>query len=551
MSIGEDRKRKLGRIRTLIYGRTAIIMVAFLAQLGMLAVGYYWLRGYNFVFYWLFVTITVIAIVHVFNTGENPDMKLSWMFPIAVFPVFGAIFYLAIILQPGTKVLYGRQREMSARTKKYVCPDRAVWEKLRADSPQMGQLAHYLYSCDNSPVYEHSTVTYYALGDEQFPHMVEELKKAEDYIFMEFFIVSPGYVWDTLLEILLEKVKEGVEVRFLYDGTCVLWYLPSYYPLLLEQEGIQCRMFSPIKPIFSPHYNNRDHRKIVVIDGKVAFTGGINLSDEYINRKPRFGHWKDAGVMVKGEAVERFAYMFLEMWNMSEGSAPKKRKGSSVDAGGTGREPSGTALVHAARQQGEEDYGKYRRARENALPGDGYVIPYSVCPLGPERVGERVYLDIIHTAHTYVHIMTPYLILDYQMLMALRYAARRGVEVVIIMPHIPDKKYAFLLAKTYYNQLLEAGVRICEYEPGFVHAKVFVSDDCKAVVGTVNLDYRSLYHHFECGLVLYQNSQVALIERDVQDTLSKCLEVIPQDYGRLHLWERALGRIMRIVAPLM
>ena len=545
MSKGEDRKKKLGRIKTLIYGRTAIIMVAFLAQLAMLAIGYYWLRGYNFVFYWLFVTITVIAIVHIFNTGENPDMKLSWMFPIAIFPVFGAIFYLAIILQPGTKVLYGRLQKVSMYTKRYVHPDREVWERMQAENPQMGRLAQYLCSCDNSPVYEHSAVKYYALGDLQFPDMVEELKKAEKYIFLEFFIVSPGHMWDTLLAILREKVKEGVDVRFLYDGTCVLWYLPSYYPQLLEEEGIHCRMFSPIKPIFSPHYNNRDHRKIVVIDGRVAFTGGINLSDEYINQKNRFGHWKDAGIMVKGDAVERFTYMFLEMWNISENTVPKRGKKGKSDGQGVTREAACPGIRR------EEDYGRYRKTRDKTLVRDGYVIPYSVCPLGPERVGERVYLDIIHTAHTYVHIMTPYLILDYQMIMALSYAARRGVEVIIIMPHVPDKRYAFMLAKTYYNQLLEAGVRICEYEPGFVHAKVFVSDDCKAVVGTVNLDFRSLYHHFECGLVLYQNSQVALIEQDVQDTLPKCLEVIPQDYGRLRLIDRVLGRIMRIVAPLM
>ena len=305
----------------------------------------------------------------------------------------------------------------------------------------------------------------------------------------------------------------------MYDGTNALWNLPNYFPKLMEEEGIRCKMFSPVKPVFSNHYNNRDHRKILVIDGKTAFTGGINLADEYINEKVRFGHWKDTGVMIKGAAVERFIYMFLEMWDESE------------------REP--------------EEYEKYRLPADAAQPGDGFVIPYSVCPLGTERVGKQVYLDIINTAHTYVHIMTPYLILDYQMMMALTYAANRGVEVIIVMPHIPDKKYAFVLAKTYYNQLLEAGVRIFEYEPGFVHAKVFVSDWTKAVVGTVNMDYRSFYHHFECGLILYQNTQIEIMERDVQDTLTKCIEIMPEDYKKQSLGDRILGRIMRIVAPLM
>ena len=383
----------------------------------------------------------------------------------------------------------------------------------------MGQLAHYLEQYDNSPVYENTRVEYYRLGDEQFPAMIEELKKAEKFIFMEFFIVSNGKMLETILEVLREKAKQGVEVRFLYDGTNVLWNLPSFFPKLMEEEGIRCRMFSPIKPVFSPHYNNRDHRKILVVDGRVAFTGGINIADEYINQKVRFGHWKDVGLKLTGDAVERMTFMFLELWAESEKQT--------------------------------EDYGKYVCPADASQPGDGYVIPYSVCPLGPERVGERIYLDIINTAHTYVHIMTPYLILDHQMMMALCFAAKRGVEVKIIMPHIPDKKYAFLLAKTYYNELLEAGVKIYEYKPGFVHAKLFVADDVKAVVGTVNLDYRSLYHHFECGALLYRNSQIKAMEEDVQETLGKCIEMSVEDYKKLKLRERFLGMIMRVVAPLM
>ena len=519
MSIGEKVNSKLGRIKTVIYGRTAMILLGFLAQLIMLGLGYILLRNYSYLFYILFLSISAAAVVYIFNAPGNPDLKLSWMFPIAILPVFGAIFYMTIVVQPGTVVMYERLTELAEYTKRYVVPRGEVREKLRAESPHMGQLAHYLEKCDNSPVYDSTQVKYYPLGELQFADMVEELKKAEKFIFMEFFIVSGGRMLGTVLDILRERAARGVEVRFMCDGTNVLWNLPNDFPYMVEEEGIRCKMFAPIRPVFSTHYNNRDHRKILVIDGKVAFTGGINLADEYINVKKRFGHWKDVGAMVRGDAVERFTYMFLEMWNESE---------TEPDA-----------------------YGKYILPPEAHLPGDGYAIPYSVCPLGPERVGERVYLEIINTAHTYVHIMTPYLILDYQMIMALTYAAKRGVEVKIVMPHIPDKKYAFVLAKTYYNQLLEAGVGIYEYEPGFVHAKVFVSDGVKGVVGTVNLDYRSLYHHFECGLVLYRNSQIALMEEDFQDTLKKCIEMTEEDYGRMKLPDRVLGRLMRIVAPLM
>lgn len=520
MSTGVKKIKRLGgEIKTVIYGRTAMILLGFLAQLVMLVVGYFLLRNYSYLFYGLFLTISVIVVVYIFNAPGNPDMKLAWMFPIAIFPVFGAVFYLTISFQPGIKKMYDRLQILAENTKEYVLPRAEARDRIWTENHHMGQLARYLEKCDNSPVYDNTQVKYYPLGDSQFVDMMAELKKAEKYIFMEFFIVAEGNMLDAVLEVLKEKADHGVEVRFMYDGTNVLWNLPNFYPKLLEREGIRCKMFAPIMPIFSPHYNNRDHRKIMVIDGRVAFTGGINLADEYINEKNRFGHWKDAGIMIQGDAVERFTYMFLEMWNESE------------------RQP--------------ESYARYKLPEDAAVSGDGYVIPYSVCPLGPERVGERVYLDIINTAHTYVHIMTPYLILDYQMLMALIYAARRGVEVIIIMPHIPDKKYAFMLAKTYYNQLLEAGVRICEYEPGFVHAKVFVSDDVKAVVGTVNLDFRSLYHHFECGLVLYRNSQVAVVEQDIQDTLKSCIEQKIEDYKKLKLTDRMLGRVMRIVSPLM
>lgn len=507
------------KIKSVIYGRTAMIVVAFVAQFLLFGVGYVLLRNYSLLFYGLFMVVGAGAILYIYNTGGNPDMKLSWMFLIAIFPVFGAIFYMTILSQPGLKVMYRRLRDLAARTGEYVTADAGARERLRKESPHMSQMARYLWQIDNSPVYEKTQVKYYELGDQQFPDIAEALRQARRYIFMEFFIVSEGRMWSVILDILKQKAKEGVEVRFMYDGTCALWYLPSYYPRELEAEGIRCKMFSPVKPIFSPHFNNRDHRKIVVVDGEVAFTGGINLADEYINEKVRFGHWKDVGLRLTGDAVERFTYMFLEMWNVSE----KTR----------------------------EDYEKYRRPQGFCVPSDGYVIPYSVSPLGPERVGERVYLDILNTAHTYVHIMTPYLILDYQMIMALTYAAKRGVEVIVIMPHIPDKKYVFVLAKTYYNQLLEAGVRICEYEPGFVHAKVFVSDDVKAVVGTVNLDYRSLYHHFECGAILYQSTQVAAVERDVQETLKKCVNIKPEDYKKLKLTDRILGRVMRIIAPMM
>ncbi|MCQ2539470.1 MAG: cardiolipin synthase [Acetatifactor sp.] len=515
----EGWRKGLGNLQMIIYGRTFVLVLGFLLQLLFLIEGYVVLRNYSLVFYAIFVLIGVIAILYIYNHRGNPDMKLAWMFPIAVFPIFGAVFYMTILFQPGSKILKRRLSGLSEKTEKLLPENAELRKRLREENPHMAQLAYYLYKKDNSPVYENTTVTYYALGDNMFPDMVEELKKAKKFIFLEYFIISEGELWETVLEILKEKAGEGVEVRVMYDGTNVLFQLPGSYPKKLRAEGIQCELFAPIKLIFSSHYNNRDHRKICVIDGEVAFTGGINLADEYINRREKYGHWKDVGVRLKGSATARFTCMFLEMWN--------------------------------AAVRGKEDFEPYLLRPEITELSDGYVIPYSSNPLGEEMIGESVYLDMINTAHTYVHIMTPYLILDHRMLSALRYSAMRGVEVCILMPHVPDKKMTFALAKTYYRPLMECGVRIYEYTPGFVHAKVFSVDGVKAVVGTVNLDYRSLYHHFECGVILYRNSQIAAIEKDYRETLEKSQLQTLSMLEERSVGEKLRSYFMRIIAPLL
>ena len=278
-------------------------------------------------------------------------------------------------------------------------------------------------------------------------------------------------------------------------------------------------MFSPVKPALSTTQNNRDHRKILVIDGKVAFNGGINLGDEYINKIERFGHWKDTAVMITGDAVKSFTLMFLQMWNINE--------------------------------RNHDDFKKYIHIGVEEQNVKGYVMPYGDSPLDNENVGETVYLDILATAKKYVHIMTPYLIIDNEMMTALTYAAKRGIDVKLILPHIPDKKSAFMLARTYYPELLEAGVKIYEYTPGFVHAKVFASDDVKAVVGTINLDFRSLYLHFECGTFFYKVPTISFIEEDFQATLKKCKQITMEDYHKLNILYKIGGGFLKLIAPLM
>jgi cardiolipin synthase len=337
---------------------------------------------------------------------------------------------------------------------------------------------------------------------------------------MEYFIIEHGEVWDQVLEILKDKVAEGVEVRLMYDGTLQFASLSHDYPRRMESAGIKCRVFSPIKPALTTYQNNRDHRKILVIDGETAFTGGTNLADEYINRKERFGHWKDTAIMVKGESVKSFTQMFLQLWDLD------------------------------GYENNYEDYLElYPRKPETEYPG--YVIPYADSPLDGDPVGKFVYMNILERATKYVHIMTPYLIIDHDMITALCNAVRRGVQVRIILPHIPDKVYAFALARTHYPYLLSQGVEIYEYTPGFVHAKVFVSDDNTAVVGTINMDYRSLFLHFENAVLLYQAEEIARIAEDFEDTLEKCLEVTPEYVQKISVRHKLLGFVLKIFAPLM
>lgn len=503
-----------------VFGRMGIIVLLLLLQIGILFSLFGWLQEYVIYAYGSLWLLSVITVIWIINQPSNPGFKLAWMVPITLIPVFGILFYIFIETQVGTRLMNRMLNDSSRKIRKYAVQNEDVYEEICKDDRQVGNLAKYLADQVGFPAFRNAGVEYFPLGEDKFKVLVEELKKAKKFIFMEYFIVAEGRMWNTILDVLKEKAKEGVEVRFMYDGTCSVSLLPFNYAKELEEAGIHCKVFNQIKPALSSTQNNRDHRKITVIDGKVAFTGGVNLADEYINEKERFGHWKDTAIMVRGEAVRNFTWMFLQIWDIDVKN---------------------------------EDYEKYLNITQERLncPMPGYVIPYGDSPLDNENVGELVYMDIINTASEYVHIMTPYLILDNEMITALTYAAKRGVDVKIIMPGIPDKAYAFALAKTYYPELIKAGVKIYQYRPGFVHAKVFTSDDRKAVVGTINLDYRSLYLHFECGTFLYKVPEISKIEQDFQETLEKCREITMEEYRKEKVTTRFYGRVLRLIAPLM
>lgn len=512
-------KAKSG-LQRIIFSRTGFVLILMLLQLGVTVVTTRILYEYTVYIHGAFTVLGVIVLIYIINSEDNPAFKMTWMLAVMAFPAVGTIAYIYTRTHWATKWIGERLATLKLETAPYMIQDQAIVDGLRASKSANANLAHYLSKQIGFPTYRNTEVKYFALGEEKFAALVPELKKAKKYIFMEYFIVEKGYMWGTILNILKEKVEEGVEVRFMYDGFCSVSMLPYNYPEQLKKYGIKCKAFNQLRPFLSTVYNNRDHRKICVIDGKVGFTGGINLGDEYINKKERFGHWKDTAIMMKGDAVQSLTMMFLEMWNVDE------------------------------RQQ--ENYKKYLTKKREGLKREfGYVIPYGDSPFDNENVGEEVYFHILNHAKKYVHIMTPYLILDNEMITTLTRTAKSGVEVVIIMPHIPDKWYAFVLAKTYYQELIKAGVQIYEYEPGFVHAKVFVSDDDTATVGTINLDYRSLYLHFECGTFIYNNSVVDKIERDFQMTLRKCHKVTLLEVRNLTLVTKVCGQVLRLIAPLM
>lgn len=512
--------KKLLRV---IFGRTTMTIILMLAQIGVVVYAYNVMKYDVNSILGVLDVVALLMVVYIINRkNDNPSFKLAWLLLIIVFKLFGALMYIFVRLQLSTKIMAVRIGNLIEKTRGLLKQNHHVIEKLEKESRNITNFAQYMYGIAGGfPVYNNSTVKYFPLGEDKFEEMIKQLEKAEKFIFLEYFIIEEGIMWNTILEILKRKVQEGVEVRLMYDGTCSIAHLPYNYTKRMEKLGIKCKMFNPIKPILSTHQNNRDHRKILVIDGKVGFTGGVNLSDEYINKRVVYGHWKDNAIMVKGEAVKSFTAMFLQMWNVSEIN--------------------------------DEEFDRYIDLDYSEFEGikDGYIIPYGDSPMDGENVGEQVYIDILYHAHKYVHIMTPYLIIDNEMLMALKYASKRGVDVKIIMPHIPDKEYAYAVARTYYAELIEAGVEIYEYTPGFVHAKTFVSDDDTAVVGTINLDFRSLYLHFECATYMFKNSEIINIEKDYQATLEKCQKIDIENCRKQNILRKVTGRVLRLIAPLM
>ncbi len=509
------------RILKLLTSRVAFVGLFMVLQICVIVGMLTYFRARFAYFYYIFIILSILVVVHLLNKDGNPAYKIAWIIPIVLLPIFGVPLYFMFAKQKPPKRLRLRMSGIQERSEEALESIGCPAEAYHALPPDAARQSDYLRYGSAMPLCSDTETRYFPVGDDMFPAMLEELRRAERYIFLEYFIIAPGVMWDQILAVLEEKVAAGVDVRVIYDDMGSISTLPSDYAQTLEQKGIRCHVFHRFQPVLNGSFNNRDHRKILVVDGKAAFTGGINLADEYINQKMRFGHWLDCGVMLRGKGAYSFTVMFLSMWDYLDRT--------------------------------EDNFIQYRPSPEefSEFSGRGFVQPYSDSPTDEEYVGENAYLNMIERAKDYIYICTPYLVIDSDMITALTKAAKSGVDVRIITPGIPDKWYVYQVTRSYYAGLLKAGIKIYEYTPGFIHSKTCVSDDKYAICGTINFDYRSLYLHHECAVWMYETPAVGQMKESYVQILEHCTQITPAFCARRRLPQRILQSLLRVFAPLM
>lgn len=516
-------RRKLKHLLIYIATQRTVVILMLVAQLMVLGYILFGIERHSALVQFAFQIVAAATAVYIINRDTESEFKIGWLVPLVAFPLFTVAIYFILSNQYGTRMIRKMHAKKCESTKPYLQQDKALLEELRAQDEDVYHYVCYMKDYAGYPMQKNSEVTYFRSGEEKFEVVKEQLKKARHYIFIEMFIVDQGSMWDEILDILRKKVAEGVEVRFIYDGLGSQHLLPFNYHKKLSEWGIQTRVFQPFIAMLSSTQNNRDHRKIIVIDGHTGFTGGDNIADEYVNRIVRFGYWKDTGVMLRGDAVWNLTMMFLQMWEVM---SPREKPA---------------------------DYDRYRPYlhRVENVASDGYVLAYGDSPLDDEAVGELSYLHILNTSKKYCYITTPYLILNEMLSSSLIYKAKSGVDVRIIVPGIPDKWYVKVMGESYFEDLIKAGVKIYEFD-GFIHAKTFVSDDEKAAVGTINLDYRSLYLHFENSCYMYKCSAVADVKADFDYMVgNKCRQVTLEDCRNRPRSRRLMAGLLKILEPML
>lgn len=507
-----------------ILARIMIVIPAIILQMVWYFIALGWLNNLFREHLWeilnaLFSVLAVIFVTGLVAKRDESSYKLLWVMVIVTMPIFGAMLYVFWgNKNTGKKLKKNLEQSAAVLSKPADIVDNECLSDIRKNDLRIGQTLEHITKTTGFPVLKNDTSKYYPLGEDMFQDMCEDLKKAQKYIYVEYFIIQRGKFWDTLTDIMAERAAAGVEVRVMYDDLGSIGTYSLSNVIDLSKKGIKCIPFNPFLFI-KAQLNNRDHRKIMVIDGEIAYSGGVNLADEYINEVQKFGIWKDIGFRITGEAVRSYTYMFAEFWNaFSIDKIPKE-------------------MIT------QTEY-------ETVNKDNGYILPYYDSPMYEEHVSNELFTEMLSVATDYIWFYTPYLILGDALFDAFIRAAKRGVDVRIIMPGIPDKKMVYRLSRSYYRDLLKAGVKIYEYKPGFVHAKGFVADDKIAGIGTVNLDYRSLFLHFECNSVFYNADIVGDLKQDYLKTLSECVERTLNDVkkGVVH---NLIDNFLRVIAPLM
>lgn len=508
------------KILRFLISRVFWFSLLIVVQIGIFAVILFNISSYSTYLYAAFVLFSLIIVIWLVAKDDNPSYKITWIILIMTLPVVSWFFYLKF----GNKTLPHRYWEKIAANEAahpaLFTAEEGDTAALLEQYPRHRVLTDYIRNISGFPAYGGTQVEYAPLGEDFFRQLMRELPKAKKFIFLEYFILEKGLMWDSVLEILRERAAAGVEVCVIYDDFGCIQRLSASYPKELAGFNIKAVPYNPMRPSMDPSLNYRDHRKICVIDGQVGFTGGINLADEYINKVERFGHWKDTSVLLRGAAVRSLTRMFLQQWTLNAGSDTLDRP--------------------------EEEYLTAR-----ALPAQGYVQPYPDSPLDHFNVAENAYLHLIQRADHYVYITTPYLILDNEFVTTLKTAAESGVDVRIITPSHPDKWYVHMVSRSYYQTLIQSGVKIYEYQPGFIHAKMCLCDDEAAMVGTANLDYRSLYLHYENAVLLYHTPVLAEIKKDIEETLEKSRLITIEELRSKLRGTSALCALLKLLAPLM
>lgn len=505
----------------LIFYRIVLAAIAIIAQIVIFFIVVTKFNNYIDFYFVLSGVLSFFVVLFIVNKNMNPEYKIAWTVPILLFPIFGWLLYFML---GGNRLSKRLKRKMNyVKEKSFDMVDsiysNRIISEIEQNNKDAANQAKYILNSAYCPPYKNDFARYFPTGEEMYASIIEELKKAERFIFIEFFIIAEGIMWEEILNILKQKAESGIDVRVIYDDMGCITTLPYNYKKTLQSFGIKCSVFNPFIPTVNSRLNTRDHRKIIVIDGKCAYTGGINIADEYINKKVRFGYWKDGGILIKGTSVYSFTVMFLTVWDYLNNS--------------------------------KEKYHKYKSEENNYLGYDGYIQPYSSGPINEESVGEDVYLNLISKAKKYLYIATPYLILDYQMQTALCLSAIQGVDIRIVTPHIPDKKSVYMLTKNNYKKLIKSGIKIYEYTPGFIHSKLTVSDDIFGTVGTINFDYRSLYLHFECGVWMFDTRAVLQIKEDFLNMFEHCRQITLKDCDDVSIWTRIIRSFLRMFASLM